>query len=246
MLASDLNNPEFMNPQNPDSMLFVQFYWHSPLDPNKSAEQGKEVRGEKQTYVRIQKPGDATSIIETPVRDDHKRRWPEKWLYWQMQEGLIDGGREVAGWKIQDWPVLNEDQVRELQYKRFFVVEQIAGASDSQIQALGMGGLGLREQAKKALRERMGAETKDALAAKDAELKEMRERMEKLEAMVMGQAQAKNDAPRVDQNLPNPTIEQMIPIEQEREVLAEKYQEKFGRKAHPNMKIENLREHVNG
>lgn len=233
MLASDLNNPEFVNPQNPDSLLFVEFYWHQPLDAVKSAEAGKEVRGEKQPYVRIQKPGDATSIIETPVREDHKRRWPDRWLYWQMKEGLIDGGREVAGWKIEEWPLLNADQVRELHYKRFFVVEQIAGASDSQLQGLGMGGLGLREQAKKALRERMGTETKDALAQKDAEIAEMRDRLARLEAALIVQA---------------PTAPPTAPAEDPDEwnALAAQYQEKFGRKAHPNMKLENLREQVNG
>ncbi|MCR4332459.1 MAG: hypothetical protein NUV34_07125, partial [Sulfuricaulis sp.] len=101
-----------------------------------------------------------------------------------------------------------------------------------QIQSIGMGGLGLREQAKKAMKDRMGAETKDALAQKDAEIADMKQRMAALEAMVMGQA-------------PTPPV---VPAENPDEwnTLATKYQEKFGRKAHPNMKIENLREQVNG
>lgn len=235
MLASDLNNPEFMNPQNPDSMLHVEFYWHAPLDLLKSQEAGKEVRGEKVPYVRIQRPGDTTTVVETVVRDDHKRRWPEKWLYWQMKEGLVEAGREIAGWKIEEWPLLNEDQVRDLKYKRFYVVEQIAGASDSQIQSMGMGGLGLREQAKKALRDRMGIETKDALAEKDKEIKEMKERMERLEAMLMAQQPKQNDAP-------DPVNEDAG----ERDSLAAQYKEKFGRAAHPAMKLEKLREQVNG
>ena len=230
MLASDLNNPEFMNPQNPDSMLFVEFYWHAPLDANKSAAEGKKIYGEKVPYVRISRPGDTTSVIETAVREDHKKRWPEKWLYWQMKEGLIDGGREMAGWNIDEWPILTDEQRRELKYKRFYVVEQIAGASDSQLQSLGMGGMGLREQAKKAMRERMGAETKDALAQKDSEIADMKARMERLEAALMAQQ-------------PTDVVTTEVP---EWTVLAEKYQEKFGRKAHPKMKLEKLREQVNG
>lgn len=233
MLASDLNNPEFVNPQNPDSLLFVEFYWHQPLDVHKSQAEGKEVRGEKQPYVRIQRPGDTTSVIETPVREDHKRRWPDKWLYWQMKEGLVDGGREMAGWKIEEWPILTADQVRELKHKRFYVVEQIAAASDAQIQSIGMGGLGLREQAKKAMKDRMGAETKDAIAQKDAEIAKLRAEMEEIKQMVMAQKPPKNDAPEPGSDT-------------EWADLAAKYQEKYGRKAHPNMKIESLREQVNG
>ncbi len=33
MLASDLNNPEFTNPSNPEAQLFVDFFWHEPGGP---------------------------------------------------------------------------------------------------------------------------------------------------------------------------------------------------------------------
>ena len=184
-IASDLSNKNFLGSVNPDSLLHVEFYWHEPEDMNKSMEAGKIVKGPKMPYVRIQAPGDKTSTIETPVRDEHKRRWPEKWLYWQMKEGMIEGGGEVPGWKLEEWTHLNADQVRELKYLRFSVVEQIAGASDEQIQKLGMGGLGLREVARQALRNRMGAEVKEELSKKDAELAEMRERMARLEAALL-------------------------------------------------------------
>ena len=78
MLASDLANPEFVGARNPDDMLYVEFYWHEPVDKNKSEEQGKTIREDKQPFVRIMRPGDNTSILETPVRDSHKQRWPQK------------------------------------------------------------------------------------------------------------------------------------------------------------------------
>lgn len=230
MLASDLHNPEFMNPQNPDSMLSVEFHWHEAEDVLASEREGKIVKLPKQPYVRIQRPGDMTSIVEVAVREDHKRRWPEKWLYWQMKEGLVDTGREVPGWKIDEWTHLNPEQIRELKFKRFYVVEQIAGASDSQIQGIGMGGIGLREMARQALRERMGSETKQALEEKDAKIAQMEERMARLEAALAKPPEVTTSTVTVD----------------EREFLAEQYKAKHGKNPHPKMHIDKLRAKVNG
>ena len=197
MLASDLNNPAFVGPVNPDSLLAVEFYWHEPELVHESEEAGKLIRGPKAQYVRIQAGGDHTSIMECPVREEHKRRWPDRWLYWQIQEGLLnDTGADVPGWKLDEWTRLSPEQLRDLKYHRFSVVEQLAGASDAQVQRLGMGGLGLREEARQALRARMGVETKQALEAKDAEIATLKaaqaaseERMAKIEQMLAAQAQ---------------------------------------------------------
>lgn len=198
MLASDVNNPEYVGSKNPDDALFVEFYMHEPEDWNKSMELGKKVRGQPIPYVRIQAPGDKTTIIETPVREDHKQRWPQKWLYFQMKEGLIGGDQQLPGWSIDDWDYLDAEQKRELKYQRYSIVEQLAGASDSQVQRLGMGGVALREAAKRALREKMGAEAREMMEQKDREIAQLRladqqkeERLKKLEEALL----AKQDAP---------------------------------------------------
>ena len=195
MLASDLNNREFVGAVNPDDLLQVEFYWHEPVDWNKTQDTGREVKtGQRIPYVRISAPGNLLNVREAAVLEDHKRRWPQKWLAWQIQEGLIEAaGSDVPGWKLQDWPALNPDQVRELNYLRFSTVEQLAGASDGQIQRIGMGGIGLRERAKQAVKERHRAEMKAELdadreqrekelqtlrdkdAAREKEMKELRE-----------------------------------------------------------------------
>lgn len=191
MLATDVNNPDFMGAvSNPDALLYVEFYWHEPIDKWASDEQslaaGKRVtvKGQKMPYVRIMKPGDQLSIVEVPVREDHKRRWPEKWLYWQMAEGLIDDGQNIPGWKLEEWSHLDEkpDFLRELKFLRFHTVEQVAGASDSQLQKIGMAGPGLREQARVDLRNKMGAEVREQLALKDKEISDMKKRMDDMAA----------------------------------------------------------------
>ena len=175
MVASDLNNPQFVGAINPDTLLHVEFYWHEAEDVLKSEAAGKIVRLPKQPYIRIQNPGDKTSVVESPVFDRHKARWPDKWLYWQIKEGLVEGAADVPGWKVEEWTHLNPEQVRELKFLRFSVVEQVAGASDEQVQKLGMGGLALREAARQALRARMGAEVREELNKKEAEISALRE-----------------------------------------------------------------------
>ena len=182
MLASDLNNREFVNPvNNPDDLLHVEFFWKEPVLQWQTEVQGKEVRGPRTPFVRIVRPGDNTSIIETAVRDDHKARWPQKWLAWQIREGMIEGAGDIPGWKLDDWPGIKPDQLNEVKFLRFSTVEQLAGASDAQIQRLGVGGIGLREQARAALKERNRAEYKSEIDAKDKMIADLAARLDKLE-----------------------------------------------------------------
>ena len=237
MLATDVNNPEFVGATNPDAQLYVEFYWNEPVDKwaseEASAKAAKRVviKRERQPFVRIMRPGDATSILETAVREDHKQRWPDKWLYWMMAEGLIEEGEGIPGWKLEEWPHLSDkpDILRELKFLRFHTVDQVAGASDAQVQKLGMGGPGLREQAKIDLRERIGKEVKSQMAEKDKQIADMQEQLRKLTEMVMAQGQAPvfPDSPS-----------------DEREVLAKQYEEKFGKKPHHRLSIESMRDQL--
>ena len=230
MLATDLNNPEFVGATNPDAQLYVEFYWHEPVDKwaseEATAKAGKRVvvKREKQAFVRIMRPGDQTSILETAVREDHKQRWPEKWLYWMMAEGLVDEGAGIPGWPLEQWQHLEDKQelLRELKFMRFYTVDQIAGASDAQVQKLGIGGPGLREQARIDLRERIGKEVKAELQKKDDQIAAMQEQLTKLTELVMSQAK--------------PPVE-----DDDREVLAQLYEENFGKKPHHRLSTENMK-----
>ena len=192
MLASDLNNPAFVGPVNPDSLLAVEFYMHEPEDVHKSEAEGRLVRQPAIPYVRISVAGDHTSVMESPVLEQHKRRWPDKWLYFQIQNNMVEGAAEIPGWKIEEWTHLNPEQVRELKYMRFSVVEQVANASDAQCQKMGMQGMSLREAARQALRVRVGADVKREMDAKDAKIKELEDKMARFEAFM---AQSEKPAP---------------------------------------------------
>lgn len=243
MLATDMNNPEFVGAKNPDDGLYKEFYWHEPVDAWASREESQRlqrrvtVKLQKQPFVRIMVPGDKNSIWEGAVTEALKQRFPREWMAWQIEEGLIGGESDIPGWKLSEWTELNADQVRELLYMRFQTVEQLAGASDKQIQGIGMGGVGLREQARVALRNRMGAETREALEAERAEKDELKARLAKLEALLLNQAPIPPQPPAT-----NDRVADGAEKFDDREALSAKYVEKFGQPPHHKMKAETIRE----
>jgi len=162
MLDSDVSNA--------DSFLHVEFYL-SDL---------KDYKG--QPFVRIMVPGDKTNIVEQPVRDDHKERFPRQWLHFQMQQS---DGAPVIGTTLSDWhsaapDEFNRSQMEELHILKFQTVEQVATASDAHIQRIGMGGAGLRERARMFLQHKNRAEANKELQETRAQLAALQEQMREL------------------------------------------------------------------
>jgi hypothetical protein len=128
-------------------------------------------------FVRIMVPGDKTNIIEQPVREHHKERFIRQWLYFQSKN---DDG-QVIGTKLDQWNKdkpedFNEHQMAELQILKFQTVEQVATATDSQLQRIGMGAPGLRERARGYLTQRNQSESSTELAKTRSELDELKAR----------------------------------------------------------------------
>lgn len=192
MLASDLNNKDFSNPSNPDDLLQVEFYDHAALDTWKTQKTGIKTYAKECPFIRIAIPGNDKTRIERPADGRDVKRFPRQWMHYQMMTGKIANAENVPGWQLEDWSDLGEEQVRNLKFLRFYTVEQLAGANDVQIQGIGMGGLALRERAKKALAEKNAKVVNDAVAERDKEISALKEQMQQLMAMVQG----KEEAPR--------------------------------------------------
>ena len=60
---------------NADSHLHVEFYLNSDGD----------YKANPRDFIRIIVPGDKTNVVDQPVREDHKERFPRQYLYWKMQ-----------------------------------------------------------------------------------------------------------------------------------------------------------------
>ena len=158
---------------NADSHLHVEFYVYD-----------KEPYKEK-PFVRIIVPGDKTTIIDQPVRDDHKQRFPRQWLHFQMQ----NNNAEIIGVPLKQWVQddpenFNDMQMAELQIFKFQTVEQVATATDNQLQRIGMGAVGLREQARRYLQVKNQSSSQTEIEKTKQELAEVKEQMAALMAQL--------------------------------------------------------------
>jgi hypothetical protein len=154
---------------NADSHLHVEFYMFEKA-PYKDT-----------PFVRIMVPGDKTNIIEQPAREHHKERFIRQWLHFQSQN--TDG--QVIGTMLDKWNKdkpedFNEHQMAELQILKFQTVEQVATATDAQLQRIGMGAAGLRERARGYLTQRNQSESSSELAKTRSELDELKAQMASL------------------------------------------------------------------
>lgn len=118
---------------NPDSRLFVEFYSKPVQNQFQTQVQGRPIF-EDCDFVKIYVPGDPTTVIDTYARDEHKARFPRHWAHYQN----IHSAGPDAGTQLSAWAILLPSQVEELRALKFFTVESIATASDSQLQRIGM------------------------------------------------------------------------------------------------------------
>lgn len=171
MIASDANNPQFVGAHNPDAALSVKFYTKPVQQPFLSSKENRPIFQDVD-YITIYTPGGQLNIVDTPVRGEHKARFPIQWANYQNGKA---GDMRETGTPVSAWPFLTASQAEEFKAVKFFTVEQIANASDLQLQTLGMmGGANphtIRERAKAYLAAAAGTAIPSAQAAELAETK---------------------------------------------------------------------------
>ena len=180
MYQTDLNNP--------DSRLNVKFYQRAINNEFKSILEGRPIM-EMRDFILIEVPGDNLTVIDTFAVDEHKQRFPVQWARYQNEK--TDG--DIEGTLLHDWPVLNAAVAAELKHFKFYTVEQVAAASDAQLNTLGMAAgmspLALRDKAKAYL----GSAKDTALVQQQAdELSKRDEIIARMEAQIAELAQQAN------------------------------------------------------
>lgn len=191
MLASDMNNPNFVGATNPDSALVVKFHKVAVQQTYETNKQGRPIFQDVD-YIQIYTPGNQLNVIDTVVRPEHKARFPVQWANYIATQGT---GDQVVGTPVSAWPFLTASQAEEFKAVKFFTVEQIANASDGQLQNLGMiGGANphmIRERAKAYLAAAAGVAPVEAQATELAETKEQLKALQaQINALMAGQAPA--------------------------------------------------------
>lgn len=128
-------------------------------------------------FIRIAIPGDKHTVIDTTVSPEYAKRFAAEYSAFKrhteagMPEGL----------PLEDWGHLNQYQIAELKVMNILTVDQLANLSDGQCQRIGMGGLQLRDQARK----RVGVKNHDD------EIAFLKEQVAKLTELVASQPEVK-------------------------------------------------------
>lgn len=209
MLASDVNNPDFSGPKDPDAGLWVEFFVWEKRD--KLDIDGKPLTANYgKTYVRIMNPGDKTTIVEQPVTQYHKDRFPRHWAQFQN----MNGEGQVVGTPIEAWyearrdEDLSEVQLNELRILKFMTCEALATASDAQIQRLGMGGVTLRTKVSEWLKSRGQSAANAEFEALRAKQRDADRKMDRLEEMLAAALAPKRRGPKPKNKAPVKNVKQ--------------------------------------
>ena len=162
-------------------------------------------------FVRIEIPGNQTSIIDTFVNNSHKTRFPQQWAIYLNEKA--DGNNNpdnVQGTLLRDWPILNSAQATELKHFKFYTVEQVASASDQQIMAIGMTAgmspLALRDKAQAFLENAKDSsfaqKQAEELKLRDQQIEDLKAQMERMaklmESKSKSEAKSETKEPKKD------------------------------------------------
>jgi hypothetical protein len=124
---------DFARPGAGDEKLFVVFYKGVMKDDTASVEQGRPIYFDCE-MVRIYTPGDRNNVVDRPVRDSDKSRWPKQYMAFKA------GGDEAAqtvGTPLREWPGVGRAMSEELTYFGIRTVEQLAEANDAACMKVG-------------------------------------------------------------------------------------------------------------
>jgi hypothetical protein len=120
---------------NADSRLQVRFYKRPVQQEQESLAAGRPIFKEFD-FVHICVAGDSLTEIDTYALASHKTRFPIQWANYMNRQGADD--QEVVGTPVSEWPLVSKSQAEELRALKFHTVEAVAGASDAQLQRMGM------------------------------------------------------------------------------------------------------------
>lgn len=129
------------NGYDQDSKLLVHFSMKPHLDKEKTKNEGRPIFTPKE-YVTIIVPGDKTNIVNRPVWELDRRRFPKQYMAFKNNES-----QEVAGTPLDTVPWISREQVEELKYFNVRSLEHLAGLADMHAQRF-MGIHKLRQRAR--------------------------------------------------------------------------------------------------
>jgi len=169
-----------------DDKLIVGFYKKSVLNAARSRDEGKPVH-EGRDFVKIQHPGETLNVVDRPVQDSDKNRWPRQWHNYQQGVRQVPDGVPIN----LLFPAKPEIETMLRGYN-IHTVEQLAGLSAEGISTVGMGAQDWVNAAKRYMeRADKGVnhhQFEKALAEKDQRILTLERQVAEVTALVQQQA----------------------------------------------------------
>lgn len=214
-----------------DQALNVALYDGAVLQPFLSEQAGRPIYHDV-VFIRIQVPGDKNSVVDRPIEEMDKRRFP---LHWAHYTNNAKDMTEI-GTPLSEVPGITKGAVLTLKATGFSTVEQFAAASDQVLQGLGMSAgvspLAFREKCKQFMGATAdmapAAQLESALAQRDAQIAALQAQVAQLIAM---------QAPALSVALSADTPEQMAQL-----ILAEKSPEDIAPASKPKLGLNSLKQ----
>lgn len=127
------DNPDDFDLRNPykgDERIPVQFRMDATKDDAATEKEARPIYRNEE-YIRILNGKD--NIIDRPVRDTDKQRWPRAYAAWKAT-GVSDPG--ALGTRLDVWPQMTRAQCEEFRHFKVFTVEQLADLNDDTVRQL--------------------------------------------------------------------------------------------------------------
>ena len=148
---ADISHFDPRNPYKGDEKLPVRFYMGAVPDDAETTKHGRPIFRDVEC---IQIFNSKDNVIDRPVRDTDKQRWPGAYGAWK-QSGASEPG--AVGTRLDHWPLMTRAQVEEFKFFKVFTVEQLAELPDSTVQKI-MGAPKLKQMARLAVEAAKGEE----------------------------------------------------------------------------------------
>jgi hypothetical protein len=121
---ADFDPKVFEDRYSDEKKVWVRFYVNLVEDQQETEKQGRPIFKEKE-YVEIRTPGNETNILNRPVSQMDKDRFPRH--YELFQRGLSDA---VVGTPLSEMLWVKRTMAEELKYLKILTVEHLAAVND--------------------------------------------------------------------------------------------------------------------
>lgn len=163
---SFIDTPDFDPDARKKDGAIPRFYIEAKKNNFRSEVEGRPCFDDVEK-VEILIPGDRRSTWDGFVKDEHRRRFPRE--YAAFKQGLE---APVDGTPIAQMPGITASQAQELAFSHIKTIEALAGLPDDLLsKAVGMGGMALREKARRWVEATNGSAPMEKLAAENEQLK---------------------------------------------------------------------------